>query len=308
VGIIIRPQIPENDVHSEEGYIHLQNGGRLWYRRLGSGTAVPLLTLHGGPGSGYDYLEPLEKLAKDRPIILYDQLGCGKSDRPDDRSLWRLGHFLRELVEVRSALGLQEVHLFGQSWGGMLAIEYMLTQPQGVASLILADSCASMPQLKKEIKRLRSQLPEKIIATLEHFEATGDFRNPEYREAVGQFYKRHVCRLSAMPDCLRRSAENLRNNPVYQTMNGPNELVITGNLKEWDRTDQLAKLSVPTLILAGRYDEITPACSETLHQGIADSQIVIFEESSHLPHIEEEEKYLHVVSGFLSQADAKQVP
>lgn len=291
----------------KEGKIQLKNGYRIWYRRIGNGDKIPLLVLHGGPGSGHDYLEPLEKLTKERPVIFYDQLGCGKSDQPDDRSLWRLEHFLRELIEVRSALGLQTVHLLGQSWGGMLAIEYMLTQPQGVTSLILADSCASMPQLRKEIKYLRSQLPEKIIETLERFEATGDYRNPEYRAAVGQFYKRHVYRLFTMQDCLLRTTENLKNNPVYETMNGPNELVITGNLRDWDRTDQLTKLSVATLIMAGRYDEVSPACSETLHQGIADSQIVIFEESSHLPHIEEQEKYLSTVSGFLSQADSKQV-
>jgi len=181
----------------------------------------------------------------------------------------------------------------------------MLTQPQGVASLILADSCASMPQLEQEVKHLKSQLPEETIAILDHFEATGDFSNPEYRAAVTEFYKRHVCRLSAMPDCLRRTTENLKNNPVYETMNGPNELVITGNLRNWDCIDQLAEISIPTLILVGRYDELTPACSETIHQGVAGSKLVVFEESSHIPHIEEEDKYLSVVSGFLSQVDAR---
>lgn len=289
----------------EEEKVRLKNGYQVWYRRVGTCDGIPLLTLHGGPGSGHDYLEPLEKLAIDRPVILYDQLGCGKSDQPDDRSLWRMERFVSELAEIRNALNLREVHLFGQSWGGMLAIEYMLTQPQGVISLILADSCASMPQLEQELKRLKSELPDEIIATLNRFEATGDYQNPEYRAAVVEFYKQHVCRLSAMPDCLLRTTANLKNNPVYETMNGPNELVITGNLKSWNRTDQLSQISVPTLILVGRYDEVTPAGSETLHQGIAGSQLVIFEESSHIPHIEEEEKYLRTVSDFLSQVDAK---
>ena len=289
----------------KEGKIQLKSGFQVWVRRIGNADGIPLLTLHGGPGSGHDYLEPLEKLATDRPVILYDQLGCGKSNRPDDRSLWRMERFVAEVDEVREALNLQEVHLFGQSWGGMLAIEYMLTQPEGVASLILADSCASMPQLEQEIKRLKSELPNETIAILDRFEASGDFQNPEYRAAVVEFYKRHVCRLSSMPDCLLRTTENLKNNAVYETMNGPNELVITGNLRNWDRTGRLSELSVPTLILAGRYDEVTPACSETLHQGIAGSQLTVFEKSSHIPHIEEENKYLRVVSGFLSQVDAK---
>jgi len=287
-------------VNVEEGKIQLKNGYRIWYRQVGSGNGIPLLTLHGGPGSGHDYLEPLEKLAADRPVILYDQLGCGKSDQPDDRSLWRMERFLEEVGEVRTALGLQEVHLFGQSSGGMMALDYVLTKPQGVASLILADSCASMPQLEQEIKRLRGELPDKTISTLDRFEADGDFGNSEYRSAVVEFYKRHVCRLSAMPDCLLRTTENLKNNPVYETMNGPNELAITGNLRDWDRIGQLAEISVPTLILVGRYDEVTPACSVTLHQGIAGSQFVVFEKSSHIPHIEEERKYLETVSRFLS--------
>lgn len=292
-------------MHLEEGKIQLRNGYRVWYRRVGAGGGIPLLTLHGGPGSGHDYLEPLEKLAEDRPVILYDQLGCGKSDQPADGSLWRMERFVLELAEVREALDLQEVHLFGQSSGGMLAIDYMLTQPQGVASLVLADSCASMPQLEQEVKRLKSKLPAETIATLDRFEATGDYHNPEYRAAVVEFYKRHVCRLSSMPDCLLRTTENLKNNPVYETMNGPNELAITGNLRDWDRTGQLSGIMIPALILVGRYDELTPACSETLHQGIVRSQLVVFEESSHIPHIEEEEKYLHVMSRFLSQVEMR---
>ena len=289
----------------KEGRIQLKNGYRIWCRQVGGGDAIPLLTLHGGPGSGHDYLEPLEKLAGDRPVILYDQLGCGKSDQPDDPSLWQIERFVEEIDEIREALNLRQIHLFGQSWGGMLAIEYMLTQPQGVASLILADSCASMPQLQQELKRLRSELPEETLATLDRFEAKGDFHSPEYRTAVVEFYKRHVCRLSTMPDYLLRTTENLKDNPVYQTMNGPNELVITGNLKDWDRTGQLSKISLPSLILVGRHDEVTPACSETLHQGIAGSKMVIFEESAHIPHIEEESKYLETLSRFLFRVDAK---
>ena len=287
----------------KEGKIQLKSGYRIWHRRVGSGDAVPLLILHVGPGSGHDYLEPLEKLANDRPVIFYDQLGCGKSDQPDDRSLWQLERFVEEIDEVRNALDLQEVHLFGQSWGGILALEYMLTQPRGVHSLILADSCASMPQLQQELKHLKSELPTEILVTLNRFEATGDFHNPEYRDAVIEFYKRHVCRLPTMPDYLLRTTANLKNNPVYETMNGPNELVITGNLKDWNRTDRLPCIRIPTLVLAGRYDEVTPACAETIHQGIRDSQVVIFEESSHIPHVEEECKYLKTVSRFLFDVD-----
>jgi len=288
----------------KEGTIQLRNGYRIWYRCVGDGNATPLFTLHGGPGSGHDYLEPLEKLAPERPVVFYDQLGCGKSDRPNDQRLWRLERFVGEIDEVRDALGLQTIHLFGQSWGGMLAIEYMLTHPKGVASLVLADTCASVPQLREELKRLKAELPEKIRTTLNRCEAADDFQSPECRAALLAFYKRHVCRLSTKPDYLLRTMENLKDNPVYKTMNGPNELVIDGNLKAWNQTDRLAEIRVPTLVLSGRYDEITPACSTTIHQGIPGSQQVVFEKSSHIPHIEEEEKYLETLSRFLAQVDA----
>lgn len=237
-------------------------------------------------------------------MVFYDQLGCGKSDRPEDRSLWRMDRFVEELAEVRRALGLAQVHLLGQSWGGMLAIEYLLTQPEGVAGLILADSCASMPQLAKEVQRLKAQLPAETVATLDRFEAAGDFQHPQYREAVADFYHRHVFRLADYPPCLLRTAVNLKNNAVYETMNGPNELVITGNLRDWDRTERLPDITVPTLILAGRFDEVAPVCSETLHRGIAGSQLKIFEHSAHLPHIEEKENHLHTVATFLARVDA----
>lgn len=288
-------------MHVEEGKIQMRNGYRVWCRRVGAGGGTPLLVLHGGPGAGHDYLEPLEKLAAVRPVVFYDQLGCGKSDQPDDRCLWRMERFVAELAEVRKALGLRKVHLFGQSSGGMLAIDYMLTQPQGVASLILADSCASMPQVQREVNRLKSQLPAETIEILDRYEASGDFHNPEYRAAVAVFYKRHVCRLSSLPDCLLRTTENLKDNPVYETMNGPNELAITGNLKDWDRTGRLSEITIPALVLVGRHDELTPACSETLHRGIAGSQLVVFEDSSHIPHLEEPEKYIRAVSRFLSR-------
>ncbi len=295
-------------MNAEEGTIRLKNGYRIWYRRVGAGDATPLLTLHGGPGSGHDYLEPLEKLAKDRPVVFYDQLGCGKSDQPADPTLWKMERFVGEIDEVREALGLRKIHLFGQSWGGMLAIEYMLGRPQGVASLVLADSCASVPQLRKELERLKSELPPETVATLNRFEATGDFQAPEYRAAVAEFYKQHVCRLPALPDYLLRSAGNLKNNPVYKTMNGPNELVVSGNLKDWDRTNRLLEIRVPTLVLSGRYDEITPACSETIHRGIAGSRLAVFEKSSHTPHIEEQGRYLELLSRFLSGADRPPTP
>ena len=143
----------------EEGTISV-DGYRVWYRRVGSGR-IPLLVLHGGPGGGHDYLEPLEALAADRTVVFYDQLGCGRSDQPDDRTLWRMERFVAEVGTVRHALGLEQIHLLGQSWGGWLAIEYMLTHPPGVASLVLARTYASITHFVS----LASRFKEGIYGT-----------------------------------------------------------------------------------------------------------------------------------------------
>jgi len=286
---------------TEEGKINIDSH-QIWYRRVGSG-GIPLLTLHGGPGAGHDYLEPLEGLTNDRPVIFYDQLGCGRSDQPDNRSLWRIERFVAEVDTVRRALGLEKIHLLGQSWGGWLAIEYMLSRPQGVVSLILASTSASLPQFVAETTRLKTELPLEIYQTLQRYETAGDYHHPDYEAAVLEFYKRHVCRLDPWPEPLLRTVANLNGNAVYETMNGPNEFIVIGNLKNWDRTDRLGEITVPTLITVGRYDELTPACAETLHRGIPNSRMVIFEESAHLAHLEEADTYLQVIADFMENTE-----
>jgi proline-specific peptidase len=278
----------------------------VWYKVVGSGEAIPLLTLHGGPGAGHDYLEPLELLASDRPVVFFDQLGCGKSDQPDDLSLWRIERFVEEVHAVRQTLNLERVHFLGHSWGGWLAIEYMVSRPAGVVGLILASTSASLPEVARETARLKAELPREVLETMERYEASGELHHPEYDAAVMEFYKRHLCRLDPWPDSGMRSFKNLTDNPVvYETMQGPNEFTITGNLKDWDRTECLGEITVPTLITVGRYDELPPPCAERLHQGIPDSEVCIFEHSAHLSHMEETERYLQVVREFLRRVERK---
>ena len=273
-------------------------GGQVWYKIVGSSGSVPLLTLHGGPGGGHDYLESLEELASERPVVFFDQLGCGKSDKPDNSSLWRIDRFVDEVTLVRDALGLERVHLLGQSWGGWLAIEYMLGKPAGVVSLVLASTSASIPQFVKEARKLIAELPGEMPECVRRLEAEGDFNNPEFETAIMEFYKRHFCRLDPWPESLMRSVENLGGNIVYETMNGPTEFTVIGNLKDWDRTERLGEIVAPTLITCGRYDELTPACSETLHEGITDSKMHVFEHSAHMAHLEETETYIQLVRQF----------
>ena len=285
----------------DEGTISV-DGFRVWYRRVGEG-GTPQLTLHGGPGAGHDYLEPLDALADERPVVFYDQLGCGRSDQPDDSSLWRIDRFVREVDAVRDALGLERVHLLGHSWGGWLAIEYMLSKPRGVASLLLASTSAGTREFVREAERLKEQLPSDVRETMRRHEAGGDYRHPEYEAATAEFYRRHLCRLDPWPAPVLRAIRNIEGNPVYATMNGPNEFIITGRLKDWDRTDRLGEIATPTLITVGRYDEITPNCARTLQHGIPGAEVQVFESSSHTAHLEETEAYVDVVREFLRRVE-----
>jgi len=292
----------------KEGFISFR-GYRVWYGIVGEREELgklPLLCLHGGPGVPHDYLEPLGAMAATgRRVVFYDQLGSGNSDHPHKPEMWTVELFVEEVGVVRRALGLGQVHLFGQSWGGMLAMEYALTKPLGLSSLILADSLASVPQWVTETNRLRDELPLEAQQTLLRHEAAGTIDDPAYQQAVLVFYRRHLCRLDPWPECLQRAYASLIQNPeVYHTMFGPSEFHATGTLKDWSIVDRLGEIRVPTLILSGRYDEATPSVVETIHQGIKGSKWVIFENSSHMPHFEEPERYMQVLSDFLSRVEA----
>ena len=263
----------------------------------------PLLVLHGGPGAPHDYLDPLAALAQSgRPVVFYDQLGSGNSDQPDDPTLWNIDLYLDEVATVRRELGLDRVHLLGQSWGGMLALSYALTQPAGLLSLVVANSTASMPLHAAEVNKLREQLPPEVQEVLNQHEAAGTTDDPAYEEASMAFYARHICRLDPWPDYLLEAFERI-NPQVYQTMWGAGELHITGNLKDWDITPRLGEIGVPTLLISGRYDEFTPAEQEVLREGIPGSEWVLFEQSAHLPHAEETERFLEVLEDFLSRVE-----
>jgi L-proline amide hydrolase len=283
-------------------------GYETWYRVAGSGEEpgkFPLLLLHGGPGVTHDYLEPIGALAQaGRRVIFYDQLGCGRSATPSNPDMWTVDLYVEEVDVVRRALGLDRVHILGQSWGGMLGMEYALTRPEGLMSLIVADSPASMRQWVEEANRLREELPPEVQATLLRHEAAGTTDTPEYQEAMQVFYRRHVCRADPMPEYVARSFANMEANPeVYHTMNGPSEFHVVGKIKDWDITSRLPEIEVPTLVISGKYDEATPLIAGTVHAGIRDSQWVMFEESSHLPHAEEPELFLKVVGEFLDRVE-----
>lgn len=288
-----------------EGRLRLSHGYELWYREVGSDEGrPPLLLLHGGPGAGSDYLETLEGLGSERRVVFYDQLGCGRSDHPGHSDWWTVEYFVAEMDEVRAALGLGRCHLLGQSWGGWLALDYLARGAEGIAGLVLASTSASIAEFRRETARLKAALPDGLGDTLERYEVTGEYDHPDYEHAVHAFYERHVCRLPEWPDCLMRTVRNLENTDVYAVMNGPNEFVVNGRLADWDRSEDLAHIAVPTLVTAGRYDELGPACAATLHRGIPGARLALFERSAHTAHLEEPALYLETVAAFLRTCDA----
>jgi L-proline amide hydrolase len=293
---------------SSEGYAPFR-GYKTWYRVVGDGEAegkLPVLYLHGGPGGTHDYLESLEAMAATgRRAIFYDQLGCGKSDLPDDTSLWTVETFVAEVDAVRGHLGLDRLHIFGSSWGGMLAMEYALTQPEGVAGMIVASSPASMTQWVSEANRLRAELPADVQETLRSHEEAGTTSDPAYEEAAEVFYRRHVCRLDEWPDYVQRSFQFIaEHGVVYNTMNGPSEFHVVGTLKDWDIIGRLGEIRIPTLVITGEFDEATPAINETVSSGIPGAASVVYPGASHMAHVEDPEGYMRVLDEFLTEIES----
>lgn len=283
-----------------EGFIEVP-GGRVWYSRIGEG-GVPLLCLHGGPGFCHDYIEALADLADRRPVIFYDQLGCGRSERPDDASLWQIDRFVAEVQAVVDALGLTELHLFGNSWGGMLALQYVLDRRPELVSLTVANSPASIPRFAKEVLELRAELPQEMQDMLTWHEQHGYFACPEYQGAVALWFQRHICRMTPWPHGLERSFAGVGVD-CYMEMIGPSDFFITGNLREWDVMGRLGEIAVPTLYVGGRYDEIRPEHVADMHARTPGAQLVVFEDSAHLPFEEERERFMGVMNDFLAAAE-----
>jgi L-proline amide hydrolase len=286
------------------------DGHETWYRVVGelASGRTPVILCHGGPGAAHDYLEPAAELARfGRGVVLYDQIGCGLSRHLPDApaGFWTPELFKRELALLARELGIAGGYaVVGQSWGGMLAMEYALDHPAGLRAIVVADSPASIPLWVEEANRLRRDLPADVQATLTRHEEAGTTDDPAYGAAVRVYYDRHLCRVDPWPDCVERSFAQMADDPtVYHTMNGPSEFHCIGSLKTWDITDRLHEIATPTLLISGRHDEATPHIVEQIHARIPGAEWTIFEQSSHMPHVEEPEAFLARVEAFLETVD-----
>jgi L-proline amide hydrolase len=291
---------------AREGYVDYR-GYRTWFRLVGdlSTPTTPVLALHGGPGSTHNYFGPLERLADERPIVLYDQIGCGNSDRPQDIE-WNVAVFRDEVDAVRDKLGLERIHLLGTSWGGMLAQEHVLSGAQGIVSLVLSSTLANLALWNEEQLKLKAELPPEVIDVLDRHEQAGTYDDPEYEEAMDLYFDRHFYRGPKPRPELEAMAQGKATN-VYRAMQGPNEWTTTGALKGWDTRARLHEIEVPTLVIRGRYDMCTEPIAAELVNGIRGARELVLEHSSHTPVLEETERYLDVVGAFVRVAETSRV-
>jgi proline-specific peptidase len=289
---------------TSEGFVDFR-GHRTWYRVVGdlAAGAVPVLALHGGPGSTHHYFTPLEQLGGERPVVLYDQIGCGASDRPNDIE-WSVAVFREEVDAVRSQLGLKRIHLLGTSWGGMLALEHVLSGAQGIVGLILSSTLARVDLWAEEQLKLRAALPADVVAVLDRHDKAGTYDDPEYEEAMDVYLDRHLYRgPKPRAEIERMMAEKATD--VYRAMQGPNEWTVTGAIKGWDVRDRLAEIDIPTLVIRGRHDMCTDPIAADLVNGIKGAREVVLEESSHTPVLEQTEEYLAAIRDFMNDAEKK---
>jgi proline-specific peptidase len=292
----------ENGPVVSEGTVPFK-GYHTWYRRIGTCDPgkYPLLVLHGGPGVCHNYLKSLDDIASTgREIIYYDQLGCGHSSTPPNPGLWSVDLYKEEIDVIRRALNLDRIHILGQSWGGMLAMEYAISRPSGLISMVVASSPASMDIWLSEANRLIEYLPEEMRTALKKGEASGERDSPEYKAAYNEYYHRHVCMLDPYPDFVSESFDNI--GEPYGVMQGAGEFVVTGKLKGWDITGSLHTIKTPTLLTSGVMDEATPLIVKQIYDLIPDCEWELLL-GTHLVHAEQRERYNRIVENFISRKE-----
>jgi proline-specific peptidase len=278
-------------------------GGEVVTRVEPGGPGTPLLVLHGGPGWPSMPLDPAVALVlADRPVVSYDQLGSGRSDRPSDLGLWTVERFVEELATVREALGLDEVHLLGHSWGSMLAVSALLTRPPGVRSVVLSSPCLDARAWAADQRRWLREMPADDRAVIEECEAAGTTSSERYTAAMTRFYERHVCRLDPWPPEVQEMFAQV-NDEVYGHMWGASEFTVTGTLREFDVTADLPSLALPVLFTCGEFDEARPETVRRHAALVPGARVVEVPGASHLPLLERPEPYWRAVREFLRSAE-----
>ena len=284
-----------------EGYISV-TGGRVWYKVVGTGQGVPLMVLHGGPGAPHNYLNPLATLGKDRPVIFYDQLGAGKSDHPDDTTLWNIPAFVNRLEEIRSALGIKKMDIYGHSWGTILGTVYTLKYPQRVNCLVLASPALSIPRWIKDADSLLTTLPDSVQQVIHQSEEAGTYNSPGYQNAVMIYYSKYLARKMPWSADVDTTFSEM-NESIYNYMQGPSEFTFTGTLKNFDITGRLGQIKAPVLFTCGQYDEARPATVRYYQSLIPGSEMAVIPDAGHLTMQDNPKANNKAVEDFLNKHD-----
>lgn len=287
---------------------------RVWTKRVGNNPRIKVLLLHGGPGATHEYFEAFDSYfpAAGIEYYYYDQLGSAYSDQPDDPDLWELPRFVDEVEQVRRTLGLNERNFFllGHSWGGILAIEYALVHQHRLKGLIISNMMASIPAYNEYAEKvLMPAMDQSVLSEIKRFEAAGEYENPRYMELLlNHHYVHHVLRmpLDQWPDPVNRAFRHL-NPKIYIPMQGPSELGASGKLATWDRTADVAKITVPTLVIGARYDTMDPAHMEKMACMLPRGRYLFCPNGSHMAMYDDQRVYMEGVIRFLHDVDQARV-
>lgn len=299
--LIISPNISAHQDPEQAGYIEVE-GGKIWYRMNGMeflGKKAALIVLHGGPGGTHRGNMPLVDLADERPVILYDQLDTGNSERKNNTDNWTVSRFLSEIDSIRAALNLKHVIVLGHSWGGTLAAEYAASRPEGLKAVILSSPLINTSRWIADADIWRSKLPKNVEEALRKHEAAGTTNSAEYRAAERVFLSRHMCRKNPCPGAENRAGGPDWNPVLYEYMWGPTEFHATGTLKDYDISTRLETVEVPSLMVCGEFDEAAPKSCHEYSEKIPTNETVIIPNAGHATMAENKALYLNTVRDFI---------
>ena len=295
--------VPKAQDTYKEGNVKVR-GGRIWYRVLGQGDKTPLIAMHGGPGGTHRTFYLLEPITEDRPLILFDQLGSGKSGAHRDTSLLKVENFVEQVHALRRALELDEVYLLGASWGTALALESYLAHPEGVKGIIFNSPYFSTPVWEADADTLITYLPDSIQKAIEEGERSGEFDAPAYQEANRVFLKNYGRRKDRVPtawDTVQAPGSKF----IYNYMWGPTEFTATGTLKNYDRMKSLSQVKVPVLFITGEYDEARPETVRKFQKLVPGSEFVVIEGAGHSTLNDNPDRNIKAIRDFLNELEQR---
>jgi proline iminopeptidase len=288
-------------IRTGNGFVNVK-GGKIWYNVRGEGDNTPILLLHGGPGFPSHYFNPLRALSKDRPVITFDQLGCGRSDRIADTTLMTVDNYVEQIKQLLTTLNISEFYLYGHSWGTMLGTDYYLKYPEGIKALILASPCLSAPLWVSDADILISTLPDSIQLVLRQSMENLTQDSIKLNSAIAYYFNSFYTRKQPLSADLDSAQLQMGMN-VYQYMWGNSEFSATGTLKNYDRTKDLKKIKIPTLYITGEFDAARPATVKYYQTITPNSKLVVINDAGHMTMHDNLEEDLSAINGFLGDLE-----